>query len=198
MKRITIFFIFGMIVFSSSPAFSETATAMATGHMTAGGVFSIEWYCDGTNVLYDTYIPFSNIPAVPVGGKWFVYADGRSEGDNKSDTGIICRTSAGQTWYLKIKGASSTFPLEHFKFFLGQPYNRNTGQPSNGLLTYTDGQWHNTPTAFFTVYTAGSQDKSNLPLGTIATFSFAIEIYPGMVAGSQHTITIQYTVTTSV
>ncbi len=171
-------------------------TVTATADMVAGAtnIFSIEFYTsEPSKVLYSTSIPFTNMNPV----KSLCYADNRSDGDGKSDVGILCRTNMGQVWYLKVNAstASPDFDLFNFKFYLGQPWNRTRNSTADGTLSQA-AAWNPIPTTLATLYTAGQNDKNNLEYGTLATFSFAINP-KGLVGGRTYNITITYTMTTA-
>src|SRR3989338_3541759 len=168
MKK-TIFLLWAAILaIPASPARAETITQVATMQAAVPNIFSIEFYTD-SNVLNGTEgFTFTNIDPT----KSFVYPDGRSEGDGKADTGILCKTNMNQTWYLKMNASTtSTFDLANFKYYLSQPWDRNRAAQADGQLANSP-DWYSAPTSSTTVYTAGNFDKVNLPFGTLATFSF--------------------------
>ena len=160
-----------IVLMLSSAAYSETVTQVASMEAAVTTVFSLEFYTDA-NILYSTSIPFTNIDPTTS----LCYADGRSSGDGKSDTGVLCRSNMNVTWYLKmsvITTSSPPFPLANFKYYMGQPWNMNTSSPADGTLAQSP-NWYSVPTAATAVYTAGTLDKNNAALGTLATLSFAI------------------------
>ena len=158
---------------------AETVTQTATMQAAVVNIFSIEFYQDA-NVLYTTNIPFTNIDPA----RSLCYADGRSEYDGKSDTGVLCRSNLDAIWYLKMDANTSTpsFPLANFKYYMGQPWNRNTGQSADGTLAQSP-DWYSVPPSPVVTYTAGTQDKNNSALGTLATLSYAVNpatLYSGV------------------
>lgn len=154
-------------------------------------VFSMEFYTD-QNTLYSDTVPFTGVDSA----KSFVYADGRMENDGKSDTGVVCKSNAGLAWFLKLHLAPKPpLTVDKMKYYVDQPYNRNTGGRADGTLTQS-ANWYifnATPT---TIYTAGYLDKSNLPYGTLFNFNFGL-IPSGLDAGRAYTATITYTMTTA-
>jgi hypothetical protein len=154
-------------------------------------IFSLEFYTD-ENVLYSGTVPFSNVdPTKPL-----VYPNGREENDGKSDVGAVCRSNSGSTWYLKLHLlAAHGLAPENLKYYIDQPYNRNTSARTDGALAQPPNWYPFRPTAF-TVYTAGDSDKSNLPFGTLLTFSYALNP-AGLEAGKSYSAAITYTMTTT-
>lgn len=154
-------------------------------------IFSIEFYTD-QNVVYRDAVPFTNVDP----NKTIVYPDGRAEFDGKSDVGIICKSNAGAAWYLKLHVITNP-PLtpEKLRYYVSQPYYRNTGGLAGGSLTRTPA-WYpfsNTPT---TIYTAGVNDQTNLPFGTLTTFNFALDP-SGLKAGEAYSAVVVYTFSTT-
>ena len=180
------------LVISIQAANADIATVTATMQAAVSDVFSIEFYTDA-NVLYSTNIPFTNIDPT----KSLCYADSRREYDGKSDTGVVCKSNLNVTWYLKMGATTSTptFPMANFKYYMGQPWNRNTGQQADGTLAQTP-NWYSIPTAPTVVYTSGDLDKSNLPYGALATLSFAIDPR-NLYSGVSYIINISYTLATA-
>ncbi len=171
---------------------AETVTQTATMETTVTSIFSIEFYQDA-NVLYTTNIPFTNIDPA----KSLCYADGRSDGDGKSDTGVLCSSNLDVTWYLKMDASTSTpsFPMANFKYYLGQPWDRNTNSPADGTLAQPP-NWYSVPTAATVIYTAGNLDKNNSAYGTLATLSYAVTPQ-NLYSGVSYIINITFTLATS-
>lgn len=170
---------------------ADTATQTATMQAAVSDVFSMDFYTDA-NVLYTTNIPFTNIDPT----KTMCYADGRAEYDGKSDTGVVCRSNLNTTWYLKMSAtpvSSPPFPMANFKYYMGQPWNRTLNQAADGSLASTPG-WYPVPTSAVVMYTAGINDKSNLPNGTLVTLSFSVNPQ-GLASGYTYTVNINYTLT---
>lgn len=180
-----------LLISPQALALADTMSLPADMGVSVVTIFSIQFYTDA-NVPYSTTLPFTIIP-----NKSFCYPDGRAEGDGKSDTGIVCRSNLTVPWYLKLNavaGSSPEFPMQYFKYYMGQPYDRNVGRPTNGKLTRTPA-WYVIATSSDLIYTSGS-DYSNLPYGTLATFSFAID--PQNLEGGQaYIVIITYTLTTT-
>jgi len=191
MKLLLSLLLFVSILISSANA--DTATVVATVEAQLGTTFSMAFYTDA-NVLYSTNLPFGTIDT----SKSQCKPVGRVDYDGKSDTGVVCLSNLGQRWYLKLKGepgSSPAFPMQYFQYYMSQPYNRNTGQPSNGTLAQP-AAWYSIPTSSTTVYTAGLQDLINTQYGTLSTFNFAID--PQHLTGSSsYIIKITYTLSTS-
>ncbi len=173
---------------SSRAAESTKATTVA---ISLQNIFSMEFYTD-PNIVYSTVVPFTNIDPE----KSMVLADGRKDNDGKSDTAVVCRSNAGIVWYLKLH-LTPAAPLtsDKVKYYIDQPYNRNTGGRADGSLTQT-ANWYSFSIAPTTIYTSGTQDISNLPFGTLITFNFAIAP-SGLEAGKSYSAAITYTLTTT-
>lgn len=172
-------------------AFAISNVGTSNVSISIQGSFALEFYTD-QNVLYSDVIPFTNVdPAESV-----VYPDGRSENDGKSDTAVICRSNLGEVWYLKVH-LIPTPPMtaERLKYYIDQPYNRNTGDKSDGTLTRS-AEWYEFSTTPTTVYSAGVSDKSNLPFGTLATFSFSLNP-SGLDSAQAYSAQIVYTLSTT-
>ncbi|MDD5439852.1 MAG: hypothetical protein PHS37_06680 [Candidatus Omnitrophica bacterium] len=189
-NNIALFSFFLFLVFVAR-AGADTATTQADGTFDVPQVFSIAFYTD-SNVLYSTGIPFSGMDST----KTWVYADGRNEGDGKSDTGCVCSSNLGVTWYLKIHAeATPPFSLDKIFYYFGQPWNRTLGAPADGQLARS-ANWYNLPGSPTVIYIAGNGDKINTPDGTLCTFSFAIN--PSQLAANRlYNCRIVYTLTTS-
>jgi hypothetical protein len=176
----------------ASAAFADTVTQTGTMDFGVNNVFSIEFYTDA-NVLHGAEgVTFTNMDP----SQTFCYSDGRSAGDGKSDTGVLCKTNMNQAWYLKMSvSTASDFNLANFKYYMGQPWNRTLNTQADGQLAQSP-NWYPVPTAPLTIYTSGAADTSNLPDGTLATFSFAINP-TGLVANRSYVIDITYTISTT-
>ncbi len=181
-----------MILFVGRLASAATVSDIGTMDAGVNDVFSIEFYTDA-NVLHGAEgITFTNVDPTQT----FCYSDGRSAGDGKSDTGVVCKTNMNMTWYLKMSASTgSQFNLANFKYYMGQPWNRSANAPADGTLAQPP-NWYSIPTAVTTMYTSGAIDKSNLPDGTLSTFSFAINP-AGLLANTPYVIDISYTVATT-
>ena len=152
---------------------------------------SMEFYND-PNVLYSNVIPFTNVDPT----KTVAYPDGRKENDGKSDTAVVCKSNVGGVWYLKLNViANMPLTADRIRCFIDQPWNRNTGQRADGSLSQTP-QWYPLSDKPETVYTAGLQDKSNLPFGTLTSFNFALNP-SGLEANQTYSAQIVYTLSTS-
>ena len=171
-------------------SFADTDTVIANGGFNVPNIWSLEFYTD-QNVLYTTNVPFTRMDPTD---SW-VESDGREASSGKSDIGLLCRTNLATPWYMKIQGsAGQLITLGKLKYGLWQPWNRTLGQPSDGTIAGGAG-WHDMPTASTAVYTAGSYDENNLPLGTLCMFSFAID--PGRLDPTEiYNSIIQFTLTT--
>ena len=193
MKKIVISIAVLSIVFTAgSLSYGETKMVTAGGTVTADIIFSLEFYQDA-NVLYTTSIPFTNMDATQT----HIMADGRQSGDGKNDTGLLCRTNTGQTWYFKVSGNFQSLPQGNLKYYFGRPWNRSYnppwgGAPADGTLQTDPPQWVNLPAATNAIYIAGPHDLSNLPGGTLCMFSFAMDP-SGLDATTAYTCTITYT-----
>lgn len=154
-------------------------------------VFALEFYTD-QNVLYSSIVPFTDVDPT----KSIVYPDNRRENDGRSDVGVVCKSNLGGPWYLKIELRSGgNFEPDRLKYYLDQPYNRNTGQRADGALARS-ANWYPFSLNPVTVYIAGPTDQSNLPFGTLATFSYSLNP-AGLDAGKAYSAAITYTLTTS-
>jgi hypothetical protein len=134
-------------------------------------------------------ITFSNVDPSSA----YNYPDGRSEGDGKSDIGLVAKSNQGVAWYLKI-GINSGSPLvDKLGAYMSQPWNRNWDSPADGGRAHGD-NWWNVPASATTIYTAGpAGDYTNTPFGTLATLSYKIDgtsMSPGSYSG-----TVTYTLT---
>src|SRR3989338_2187771 len=176
-----------VLVLLSPETRAADSTQATTVTISVQNVFSMEFYTD-PNVIYSTAVPFTNIDPE----KSIVLADGRTENDGKSDTGVVCRSNAGLTWFLKLHMTpSAPLTADKVRYYIDQPFNRNTGARSDGSLTQTV-NWYPFNTAPATIYTSGAQDNSNLPFGTLVTFNFAIAP-SGLEAGKAYSSAITYT-----
>jgi hypothetical protein len=187
---------FLMMQMAIPAANADTVTQVATIEAFAVSIFSVEFYTEPGKVLYSTMLPFTNIN--PEQG--WCYPDGRQPYDGKSDVGLIFRTNLGVPWYFKLHAqpaSTPSFPMAYFKFFISQPYNRNTNPavPTDGQLhNITPGEWNTIPLAATMIYSSGS-DKNNTPFGTLATLSFAIDAQ--RIPNRSYTLTITYTLSTT-
>lgn len=153
--------------------------------------FSIQFYTD-SNVVYSTTVPFSSIDP----SQSMVYPDGRKVNDGKSDVGIICLSNAGKTWYLKLSvQTTASLTADKMRYYMDQPYNRNTGGRADGTLSQP-ARWYPLSSTPTTVYSSGAQDQSNLPFGTLVTFNYALDP-SGLEAGQAYSAVITYTLTTA-
>ncbi len=195
MKKILIFIFLLAVSLRSAPSFAETVTVMAGGALEVSEIFSIEFYTQEPNkYLYTTNIPFTDMDPT----KALVMADGRAEGDNKNDVGLLCKTNLGEEWYLKIQGSPNDFFLSKIKYGFWRPWNMKLGQPADGILS--EG-WHPLPAEVTTIYTAGNNDLNNLgnevwQQGTLCGFSFAIDPN-GLSPKQNYHCTVQFTMTTN-
>lgn len=174
-------------------AHAETVNIMGTMQASVSDVFSIRFYTDA-NVLYSTNLPFTNIDPT----RSMCYVDTRSAGDGKSDTGIMCESNLGVTWYLKMSVTTTSmpaFPLQNFKFYMDKPWSNLLQGPSNGSLGYPVG-WNPVPTSASVIYASGQADENNAGFGTLATLSFAINPQ-GLSSGVNYRMSVTYTLTTS-
>ncbi|MBI5144380.1 MAG: hypothetical protein HZA30_04870 [Candidatus Omnitrophica bacterium] len=154
-------------------------------------VFSIEFYTD-QNVVYRDTVPFTNVDP----NKTFIYPDGRAENDGKSDVGIVCKSNAGVLWYLKLHViANPPLTAEKLRYYISQPYDRNTGGLADGTLTRTP-YWYSFSSTPTTIYSAGFHDQSNLPFGTLTTFNFSLDP-SGLTAGQAYSAVVVYTFSTT-
>ena len=196
---IIILFISLFLLAFSGSLNAETVTQIATIQFQAPDIFSLELVGpsgDFPNILYMTNIPFTQIdPALSM-----CYSDGRTSDSSKSDTGVLIRTNKAIPWYLKMRAVAASsplFPIEtNFKYYMGQPYNRNTGAPSDGTLASSPA-WTPVPISPMVVYSAGPSDMNNLPYGTITTLSFSVNP-EGLPSATNYIIEITYTLSASV
>jgi len=187
--RVGLIVIWCLLFFSTYNVYPETVTVQATGIFAVSEIFGIEFYTD-SNVLYSNNVPFTNMDALET----FVYPDGRSSGDGKSDNGIVCKSNVGSTWYLKLHGEpTAPFTLAKIYYYLSQPWNRTEGATADGQLAQGSA-WYNLPSSSTVVYTAGTLDKMNTPDGTLCMFSFAINP-SGLKSGTTYSCTVIYTLT---
>jgi len=177
MKKIIVFVTaIGIMLVASQLSHGETKMVTASGSATADIIFSLEFYQDA-NVFFTTSIPFTSMDALST----HVMADGRQSGDGKNDTGLLCRTNTGQTWYFKVGATFTPSNLQNkLKYYFGRPWNRSYNPPwggasADGTLVTNPPEWVNLPAATSAVYIAGPHDLSNLPGGTLCLFSFAID-----------------------
>ncbi len=176
-------------IFLSGRLEAASTSQIATMGATVNNIFSLEFYKDA-NVLHgEEGVTFTNIDLT----KTFIYPDGRSSGDGKSDTGVVCKSNMNTTWYLKMNASTaSNFNLVNFKYYIGQPWNRNTGVQADGQLARSPA-WYSIPTNTTTAYTCGTGDRNNTPFGTLTTLSFVIDSTAGLVVGGAYDINISYT-----
>lgn len=162
-----------------------------TVSVTTSVIFAMEFYTD-EKVIYSTTVPFSNIDP----SQSMAYPNGREEDDGKSDTGVVCISNVGEPWYLKIQGTfSEGLPKNSVKYYYSKPWNRNSGQESDGTLA-NNIEWRAVPDTPATLYASGAGDEINTPFGTLSTFSFAVD--PRSLSSDQvYTVSITYTMTTA-
>jgi hypothetical protein len=190
-RMIAGFVIVSLLVLVTPGAYALDTNAATTLNISVQQAFAIEFYTD-SNVLYSSTVPFSNVDPT----QSMVYADGRRVGDGKSDVGIICMSNAGVPWYLKIH-VTSTEPLtaDKVKYYVDQPYNRNTGGRADGTLAQP-AKWYPFQLSPTTIYSSGAQDQNNPPFGTLFTFNYALDP-SGLEAGKAYSAAITYTLTTA-
>lgn len=178
-------------VLINAQAFGLDSTQSTTVSIGVQNVFSMEFYTD-EKVIYRDTVPFSNVDP----NKSLVYPDGRSENDGKSDTAVICKSNTGTRWYLKVHAIVNP-PLtpEKVRYYVAQPYNRNTGGEADGALARS-ANWYSFSSTPNTIYTSGFSDSSNLPFGTLTTFNFSL-IPSGLSAGQAYSATVVYSMTTT-
>ncbi|MDP2912905.1 MAG: hypothetical protein Q8N91_02740 [Candidatus Omnitrophota bacterium] len=182
-----------LILSLTGAASAETVTVTGSIDVGVSDYLEISFYTDW-KVLYSSAIPFTNINPT----QSMCYADSRQPFDGKSDTGIMCQSNLGVTWYLKMGVATTSspaFPLNQFKFYMGQPWSNILGSQADGTLAYSPG-WNPVPQSAATIYTAGATDMNNYGYGTLATLSFVV-IPEGLIAGNTYNMNITYTITTS-
>ena len=156
---------------------------------TVQDVFSIEFYTEAGKVLYSTSVPFTTVDPTDA----FNYPDGRAADDQKSDVGLIVISNQGKPWYLKIGIDAASPLLGKLGYNMGQPFNRNWESEADGSIGH--GDWFDIPVASDpeTMYTAGTVDQINTPLGTLATLSFKLN-GAGLTPGYK-SATVTYTLT---
>ncbi|MFC1631341.1 hypothetical protein ACFL1I_00100 [Candidatus Omnitrophota bacterium] len=169
-------------VYAQDQSLSTTVTG------TVASIFSLEFYTDA-NVLYSSTVPFTSVDP----GDQYNYPDGRAEDDGKSDVGLLVTSNQSTPWYLKVGLTPGSELTSKLAYYMGQPYNRNWGTPSDGSIGH--GDWFNIPSniAPETMYTAGTADQLNTPFGTLATLSFKID-GAGLSPGGK-TVSVTYTLT---
>ena len=182
------------VIFAATSAFAATVTGASQATVTVGQEFSAEFFND-SSVLYPTGGPVTWTGVDPTSN--LVKADG--DHTDASDVGLVCKSNIGDTWYVKIHETSATLDGK-LKFYLPIPVNRNTGGDADGSLAYTtpaDGEdWPVIPGSADVVYTSGANDTISTPFGTLLAFTFAVNP-EGLAAGSSHSATITYTMTTT-
>jgi len=189
-KKLSIAIMIMMLVMATR-AFALESTKATNINILVSNVFSMEFYTDN-NVIYRDTVPFTNIDP----NKSLVYPDGRSENDGKSDTAIVCRSNAGAAWFFKIHVvANPPLTADKIKYYVSQPYDRNTGGQSDGSLTQS-AQWYPMSDKPTTIFTSGAHDQSNLPFGTLIAFNFAINP-SGLNTGAAYSASVIYSMTTS-
>jgi len=187
--------IVALLALASAICASADETLQTSVTATVGSTFSFEFYthnANGTkdhNIVYSTNVPFSDVSAT----SGYNYADGRAEFDGKSDVGLLVITNQGNTWHLKIGMNSGSSLLGSLGYYMGQPTNRNWEADADGTLG--QGDWADVPSDSSpkTMYTAGANDKSNGPLGTLATLSYKVD--GGKLSQGVHTGNVTYTLT---
>lgn len=174
----------------SAISWADESSTVTTIAISLQHVFSMEFYTD-TNVISSNALAFTNVDP----NKSMAYPEGRTENDGKSDIGIVCKSNAGTLWYFKVQlRPNPDLPADKVKYFVDQPYNRNTGGRADGALAQ-DVKWHpfsETPT---TIYTSGVTDQSNLPYGTLITLSYALDPV-GLDTNKSYSAVVTYTMTT--
>ena len=183
------------VVLAHTCSYADTVIVTANGTVTVPEIFTLEFYDqEPDKYLYTSNVPFSNMDPTQT----WVTADGRATGDGKNDLGLLCKTNAGEVWYLKIQGSPNDTFLSKIRYGLWRPWNMKTGQSADGGLV--EG-WQPLPAGPATIYAAGSEDLSNLGVedwqqGTLCGLSFAID--PSQLDSTMiHQCTIQFTLTTN-
>ena len=179
----SIVMLFAIAIAGASYAADQTLNSNVTANV--GSIFSMEFYTEAGKVLYSTTVPFSTVDPSSA----YNYADGRAEGDLKSDVGLTVRSNQGNPWFLKIAMNAGSPLLTKLGAYIGQPTNRNWDSPADGFLRY--GDWFNLTATPESIYAAGAFDETNTPFGTLATLSFKID-GSGLAPGN-YAATITYT-----
>jgi hypothetical protein len=151
---------------------------------------------NGTSIMFANTITFSNIDP----NKSFALPDGRAVGDGKSDVGISCKSSGTAQWFLKIGITAGNMPDNKLKYYLSQPYiwdnEHGVSIQTNGTIIPDPPGWTPIPrNGTTTVYSSGTNDTSNIPLGTLLTLSFQVDTM-GLTAGT-YSATVTYTMSTT-
>ena len=190
MKKLVIAAVAIIAVIAMTPkAFAAADQTLSSNvSATVGGVFSLEFYNDG-NVLYNTSVPFSSVDPL----NEYNYPDLRAEEDLKADIGLLVRSNQGSAWCLKIGVNVGSNLLGKLRYNMGQPTNRNWDGPADGGLAHDPEDWFVIPaqTSPEAMYTAGTGDQNNTPLGTLATLSYSLN-GAGLAPGG-HSATATYT-----
>lgn len=174
------------------PAIAAESNTVTNISISLQNIFSMEFYTD-SNVLFTDNVPFMNVDP----NKSVVYPEGRQENDGKSDVGILCMSNLGRAWFLKVqlKPNSMDLPVDKVRYYVDQPYNRNTGGRADGSLARSV-QWYAFSETPNTVYSSGASDQSNLPFGTLVTFNYSITP-SGLTTGKAYSAVVTYTMTTT-
>jgi hypothetical protein len=179
------------LFFSLGSAYAADNNQVVNLSISVQNIFSMEFYTD-QNVVFSGTVPFTNVDP----SKTLVYPDGRKENDGKSDVGILCKSNLGAPWVLKLQLTPAIgLAPEKVKYYMDQPYNRNTGQRADGTLSKST-NWYPMSSNPISVYSSGYLDQSNLPFGTLAVFSYALDP-TGLDAGKTYNAVVTYTMTTT-
>ncbi|MFC1577018.1 hypothetical protein ACFL3N_01625 [Candidatus Omnitrophota bacterium] len=198
MRRVlAIIVIFQALLCIMAPGTLLADTSLATSvSASVGSAFKMEFYePDGTSIMFSTSVPFSTIDP----SETFALPDGREVGDNKSDVGIICKSSDSTAWYLKIGITAGNLPFGTLKYYLSQPtmWDGTSGVTTDGTIDPSPAGWSDIPVSSQkTVYSSGSIDTVNTPHGTLCTINFQINPQ-GLNADTAYNATVTYTITTT-
>ena len=166
-----------MAVLLGTVAYAAEDTITSPASVSVLSIFSIEFFDGGTtgSVRYPNGdIDFNAYD--PSGDETMVFTTQYSDGDLKSDVGVVCRTNIGQDWALKIRmqsGSASFLPTNIAVYKPDVVYDRNT-TPSTQYSTGATKQWYIMSDSYETIFTGTGGLQNTAPFGILATFSFAI------------------------
>lgn len=188
MKKGMLWILVGVLVLLFSvTAYGADQSLNTTVNANVRPVFSLVFYNDA-NVLYNTNIPFSDVDPTNVSN----LPDNRSQGDGKSDIGLLVTTNLGETWGLKIQMNQQSVLKNKIYYKVDRTRGATGGVATGTVDSLTI--WKAIPTTATLFYTSGHFDEINTPSGTLVTTSYKID-GTEMQAGNK-TATITYTLTT--
>jgi hypothetical protein len=154
-------------------------TVTATVSATVNTDFNIAFYPRPSMNETDANITFPTgvitFPAIK-GNETIVYPTGRSQGDGKSDIGLLGLSNlpnGGTQWGIEMQMSGNIPPDNIVVYVPANAYFRNT-TPATALATAKTAGWYKAETSQVVLYRADVNHLLTDPWGTLLTLSFAI------------------------